>query len=120
MRISASEQPSVALQVSAATTAQVRTTESVSPSVQLAASETGQILASESSSTQIAGLISETIMVSTFEQTTTQVQFSAVESVMQIEAETEPFIGLIQRLMIPVSVDLLKAVELSISITQVS
>jgi hypothetical protein len=120
MHISASEQPSLAVQVSAATTAQVRTTESVSPSVQLAASETGQVLASESSSTQIAGLISETIMVSTSEQPTTQVQFSAVESVTQIEAETAPFVGLIQRLMIPVSVDLLKAVELSISITQVS
>jgi hypothetical protein len=120
MRISASEQPSVAVQVSAATTAQVRTTESVSPSVQLAASETGQVLATESSSVQIAGLISETIRVSTSEQTSTQVQFSAVESVTQIEAETAPFVGLIQRLMIPVSVDLLKAVELSISITQVS
>jgi hypothetical protein len=120
MRISASEKPSVAVQVSAATTAQVRTTESVSPSVQLAASETGQVLASESSSAQIAGLISEIIRVSTSEQTTTQVQFSAVESVTQIEAETAPFVGLIQRLMIPVSVDLLKAVELSISITQVS
>jgi hypothetical protein len=48
------------------------------------------------------------------------VQFSAVESVTQIEAEIAPFVGLIQRLMIPVSVDLLKAVELSISITQVS
>jgi hypothetical protein len=119
MRISASEQQSVAVQVSAATTAQVRTTESVSPSVQLAASETGQVLASESSSTQIAGMISETIRVSTFEQTVTQVQFSAVESVTQIEAEAAPFVGLIQRLMIPVSVDLLKAVELSISITQV-
>jgi hypothetical protein len=120
MRISASEQSSVAVQVSAATTAQVRTTESVSPSVQLAASETGQILASESSSTQIAGLISETIRVSTSEQPINQVQFSAVESVTQIEAEIAPFVGLIQRLMIPVSVDLLKAVELSISITQVS
>jgi hypothetical protein len=120
MRISASEQPSVAVQVSAATTAQVRTTESVLPSVQLAASETGQVLASESSSAQIAGLISEIIRVSTSEQPTTQVQFSAVESVTQIEAETAPFVGLIQRLMIPVSVDLLKAVELSISITQVS
>jgi hypothetical protein len=120
MRISASEQPSVAVQVSAATTAQVRTTESVSPSVQLAASETGQVLASESSSAQIAGLISETIRVSTSERQTTQVQFSAVESVTQIEAETVPFVGLIQRLMIPVSIDLLKAVELSISITQVS
>jgi hypothetical protein len=120
MRISASEQPSVAVQVSAATTAQVRTTESVSPSVQLAASETGQVLASESSSAQIAGLISEIIRVSTSEQTTTQVQFSAVESVTQIEVETAPFIGLIQRLMIPVSIDLLKAVELSVSITQVS
>jgi hypothetical protein len=120
MRISTSEQPSVAVQVSAATTAQVRTTESVSPSVQLAASETGQVLASESSSAQIAGLISEIIRVSTSEQPTTQVQFSAVESVTQIEAETAPFVGLIQRLMIPVSVDLLKAVELSISITQVS
>jgi hypothetical protein len=119
-RISASEQPSVAVQVSAATTAQVRTTESVSPSVQLATSETGQVLTSESSSAQIAGLISETIRVSTSEQPTTQVQFSAVESVTQIEAETAPFVGLIQRLMIPVSVDLLKAVELSISITQVS
>jgi hypothetical protein len=120
MRISASEQPSALVQVSASTTAQVRTTESVSPSVQLTASETGQVLATESSSTQIAGLISETIKVSTSEQTTTQVQFSAVESVTQIEAETAPFVGLIQRLMIPVSVDLLKAVELSISITPVS
>jgi hypothetical protein len=119
-RISASEQPSVAVQVSAATTAQVRTTESVSPSVQLAASETGQVLTSESSSIQIAGVVSETVRVSTSEQTSTQVQFSAVESVTQIEAETAPFIGLIQRLMIPVSVDLLKSVELSISITQVS
>jgi hypothetical protein len=120
MRISASEQPSAAVQVSAATTAQVRTTESVSPSVQLAASETGQVLASESSSIQIAGVVSETVVVSTSEQSITQVQFSAVESVTQIEAETAPFVGLIQRLMIPVSVDLLKAVELSISITQVS
>jgi hypothetical protein len=119
MRISASEQSSVAVQVSAATTTQVMTTESVSPSVQLAASETGQILASESSSTQIAGLISETIRVSTFEQSVNQVQFSVVESVTQIEAETAPFVGLIQRLMIPLSVDLLKAVELSISITRV-
>jgi hypothetical protein len=119
-RISASEQPSVAVQVSAATTAQVRTTESVSPSVQLATSETGQVLASESSSIQIAGVVSETIRVSTSEQPTTQVQFSAVESVTQIETETAPFVGLVQRLMIPVSVDLLKAVELSISITQVS
>jgi hypothetical protein len=119
MRISASEQPSAAVQVSAATTAQVRTTESVSPSVQLAASETGQVLASESSSIQIAGVVSETVVVSTSEQSITQVQFSAVESVTQIEAETAPFVGLIQRLVIPVSVDLLKAVELSISITQV-
>jgi hypothetical protein len=92
----------------------------VSPSVQLAASETGQVLASESSSIQIAGVVSETVVVSTSEQSITQVQFSAVESVTQIEAETAPFVGLIQRLMIPVSVDLLKAVELSISITQVS
>jgi hypothetical protein len=120
MRISASEQPSAAVQVSAATTAQVRTTESVSPSVQLAASETGQVLASESSSIQIAGVVSETVVVSTSEQSITQVQFSAVESVTQIEAETAPFVGLIQRLMIPVSIDLLKTVELSISITQVS
>jgi hypothetical protein len=120
MRISASEQPSALVQVSASTTAQVRTTESVSPSVQLAASETGQVLASESSSTQIAGLISETIRVSTSEQILTQVQFSAVESVTQIEAETAPFVGLIQRLVIPVSIDLLRAVELSISIKQVS
>jgi hypothetical protein len=119
MRISASEQPSAAVQVSAATTAQVRTTESVSPSVQLAASETGQVLASESSSIQIAGVVSETVVVSTSKQSITQVQFSAVESVTQIEAETAPFVGLIQRLVIPVSVDLLKAVELSISITQV-
>jgi hypothetical protein len=120
MRISASEQPSVAVQVFAATTAQVRTTESVSPLVQLAALETEQVLTSESSSIQIAGVVSETVRVATFEQAFTQVQFSAVESVTQIEAETAPFVGLIQRLMIPVSVDLLKAVELSISITQVS
>jgi type II secretory pathway component PulM len=92
----------------------------VSPSVQLAASEIGQVRASESSPIQIAGVVSETVVVSTSEQATTQVQFSAVESVTQIEAETVPFVGLIQRLMIPVSVDLLKAVELSISITQVS
>jgi hypothetical protein len=91
----------------------------VSPSVQLAASETGQVLASESSSIQIAGVVSETVVVSTSKQSITQVQFSAVESVTQIEAETAPFVGLIQRLVIPVSVDLLKAVELSISITQV-
>jgi hypothetical protein len=120
MRISASEQPSALVQVSASTTAQVRTTESVSPSVQLAASEIEQVLTSESSSIQIAGVVSETVRVATSEQTSTQVQFSAVESVTQIETETAPFVGLVQRLMIPVSVDLLKAVDLSISITQVS
>jgi hypothetical protein len=120
MRIIASEQPSVAMQFSAETTAQIRATESVSPSFQVSASETGQIVSSESSLIQIADFISETIRVTTTEQPTTQIQFSAVESVTQVETETAPLVGLIQRLMIPVSVDLLKAVELSISITQVS
>jgi len=119
-RISASEQPSVEMQVSASTTAQIIATDSASPSVQIAALETEQIVASESGSTQISGSVSETIRVTTTEQPITQVQLSAVESVTQIEAETAPFVGLIQRLMIPVSVDLLKSVELSISITQVS
>jgi hypothetical protein len=119
-RISASEQTPVAMQIEAATTAQIRATESVLPSIQVAASDVGEIVVSEESSAQIASSISETIRIITTEQPTTQVQFSAVESVTQIEAETAPFVGLIQRLMIPVSVDLLKAVELSISITQVS
>jgi hypothetical protein len=119
-RIIASEQPSVEMQVSASTTAQVIATDSASLSVQIAALETEQIVASESSSAQISGSVSETIRVTTTEQPVTQVQLSAVESVTQIEAETAPFVGLIQRLMIPVSVDLLKSVELSISITQVS
>lgn len=119
-RISASEQTPVAMQIAAATTAQIRATESVLPSIQVAASDVGEIVVSEESSAQIASSISETIRIITTEQPTTQVQFSAVESVTQIEAEIAPFVGLIQRLMIPVSVDLLKAVELSISITQVS
>jgi hypothetical protein len=118
MRISTSEQPSVEMKVSASTTAQIRATDSVLQSIQVAASETGQIMASESSLIQIAELISETIRVTTTEQPTTQVQFSAVESVTHVETETAPFVGLIQRLMIPVSVDLLKAFELTISITR--
>jgi hypothetical protein len=119
MQVTTSESQSTNIAAQIVQQEAIQTSEAQTTQLGVSVADSASVTTSESSSIQIAGVVSETVRVSTSEQTSTQVQFSAVESVTQIEAETAPFIGLIQRLMIPVSVDLLRAVELSISITPV-
>jgi len=119
-RVTASEHLSASLQVTAQAPVTIRATDSSSPIVQVSAVDQEVLSTIEAGSVAISAAVSESMRIAANEQPAAHIQISVVESVTQIEAETDPFVGLIQRLMVPVSIDLLRSVELNITITQVS
>jgi hypothetical protein len=108
------------LQVTAQAPVAIVASDSSSPVVQVSAVDQESLSTIEAGLAAISAAVSESMSVNAIEQFTTQVQISAVEPTTEIEIETASFIGLIQRLVTPVSIDLLRSVELDIAITQLS
>ena len=116
VRVTTLEESTTDIQISAQTQTEVSATDVASATIGVAVADSEIISATEASSTTVAPSVSEVVRVTTVEQPVSQIQLSAVESVTQIETETGQFVGLVQRIMTPLGVDLENVVGIDISI----
>ena len=116
VRVTTLEESTTDIQISAQTQTEVSATDVASATIGVAVADSEIISATEASSTTVAPSVSEVVRVTTVEQPVSQIQLSAVESVTQIETETGQFVGLVQRIITPLGVDLDNVIGIDISI----